>query len=139
MLLLQHALRLLLGNSTSGNSSFWPPLLVLHSARVCLLSMIRRGTDTKQYRGRTEIYQVTNTRRHGLHQSVCAKRSKPHPALAPDMQSGHRVGGSATLAWPPLSLEQPLAESALRQVLLLDDVNHRLSRRVEERRSTVSR
>eukprot|EP00964_Phaeocystis_antarctica_P032142 scaffold18199_cov69-Phaeocystis_antarctica.AAC.1 len=83
-----------------------------------------------------DVLKYTNTRRHGLHQSVCAKRSKPHPALAPDMQSGHRVGGSATLAWPPLSLEQPLAESALRQVLLLDDVNHRLSRRVEERRST---
>ena len=34
--------------------------------------------------------------------------------------------------WPPLSLK-PLAQAALREVLVLDDVNHRLGRRVEGR------
>ena len=38
----------------------------------------------------------------------------------------------SALDWLPLSLK-PLAQAALREVLVLDDVNHRLGRRVEAR------
>ena len=62
---------------------------------------------------------------------VGANGLQPAP---PSPQTVQAPGGwiRSALDWLPLSLK-PLAQAALREVLGLDDVNHRLGRRVEGR------